>query len=41
MSPRKRFIVRAISVVLFILLIWAVVTMADAAAGWVKSLLYP
>ena len=36
MSPRKRFIVRAISVVLFILLIWAVVTMADAAAGWVK-----
>lgn len=41
MSPRKRFIVRAVSVVLFILLIWAVVTMADAAAGWMKSLLYP
>ena len=41
MSPRKRFIVRAISVVLFILLIWAVVTVTDIAAGWVKSLLYP
>ena len=41
MSPRKRFIVRAISVVLFILLIWAVVTVTDIAAVWVKSLLYP
>ena len=41
MSPRKRFFVRAVSVVLFILLIWVVVTMADAAAEWMKSLLYP
>lgn len=41
MSPRKRFFVRAVSVVLFILLVWVVVIAADAAAGWFKSLLYP
>ncbi|WP_050698163.1 hypothetical protein [Anaeromassilibacillus senegalensis] len=40
MSPRKRFFWRAVSVVLFILLIWAVVSITDTAAEWLKSLLY-
>mgnify|MGYP003490638502 FL=1 len=37
MSPGKRFLWRAVSVVLFIAIVWAVVSAADYAAGALKD----
>lgn len=37
MSPGKRFLWRAVSVVLFITIVWAVVSAADYAAGALKT----